>query len=109
ANPLILQNASSQIVDDAVDQFSRGLISWSPDGKDLIATISSELDPLIATSYLLDTDRENNQPNNVTNTLSSVNTTWTRLQTAKDKATTNSLPKPVRKIVADNFKVLAYS
>ncbi|MEK9175837.1 MAG: PEGA domain-containing protein [Patescibacteria group bacterium] len=108
SSPLLtLQSASTQIVDDTTDLFSQSKISWSPDGKDLIATISASNG--FETTYLLDTDRANNPPNDVTDTLSTVNTSWTRIKDAKERAVLNSLPSRVRTVVRQNFKVISYS
>ncbi len=108
SNPLLtLQNSSTQIVDDSVDTFSEADISWSPDGKDLIATISAGR--LTPSTYLLDTDRANNPPNDITETLSTVNTTWTRIKANKDKAVFDSLPRGVRAVVKSHFNVVSYS
>jgi len=59
---LTLQGSSTQIVDDSSDNFSDANISWSPDGQDIIATISGTFSD---TTYLLDTDRPNQPPNDV--------------------------------------------
>lgn len=108
SNPLLtLQNSSSQIIDDAFDLFSQSQVSWSPDGKDIIATISA--DRTFPDSYLLDTDRANSPPNNVTSSIDTVNESWTKLKNAKAHAVLDSLPRPVRKMSADNFQVMAYS
>ncbi len=108
ANSLLtLQSSSTQIVDDSQDLFSESEISWSPDGKDIIATISAgRVSP---TTYLLDTDRANNPPNDVTNTLSSVSSTWTKIKIAKDKAAFDSLPGKLKPIAKAYFKVISYS
>lgn len=103
---LTLQSSSTQIIDDSFDLFSQSQITWSPDGKDLIATVSANN---ISNTYLLDTDQPNTPPNNVTATLPSVDASWTRLKKAKDKAVLDSLPAKVRKMVTTDFKVLAYS
>lgn len=108
SNPLLtLQNSSAQVVDDTFDLFSQSQMAWSPDGKDLIATISANRE--LPDSYLLDTDRANNPPNNVSDTIDTVNDTWTKLKKNKDKAALDSLPRPVRKMAADNFDIMAFS
>lgn len=108
SNPLLtLQSSSTQIVDDSSDLFSKAEISWSPDGKDIIATISA--DRANPTTYLLDTDRANNPPNDVTDSLSTVANTWTRIKNSKDKAVFDSLPKALKPIVKTYFKVVSYS
>ncbi len=108
SNPLLtLQNSSTQIVDDSTDLFSEAEISWSPDGKDLIATISAgRINPA---TYLLDTDRANNPPNDITETLSTVNTTWSKIKANKDKAVIDSLPRGVRTVVKSHFSIVSYS
>lgn len=110
SNPLLtLQSSSTQVVDDSSDLFSSSKITWSPDGKDLIATISSTLNPELQTTYLLDTDRANNPPNNVTSTINGVNDTWSKLETNKEKAVITSMPRAVRKMAAENFQIMAFS
>ncbi len=107
SNPLLtLQSSSTQIVDDSLDLFSESELSWSPDGKDLMATVSANPFPSI---YLLDTDRVNSPPNNVTATILGVNTTWSRLKASKDKAVVDSLPRGVRKFVGREFRLLSFS
>lgn len=103
---LTLQSASTQIVDDTYDVFSGSKISWSPDGKDILATVSGALG---ANTYLLDTDQPNNPPNNVNQTIESVNQSWTDLKTSKDRAVLNSLPSKVRLLVQNDFNVMDYS
>lgn len=104
---LTLQSSSTQIVDDTLDTFSEAQISWSPDGKDLMATISAER--VTPTTYLLDTDRANNPPNDITDTISNVTTTWTKIKAGKEKAVFDSLPRGVKAIVKSHFNVISYS
>lgn len=107
-NPLLtLQNSSTQVIDDTFDLFSEAGLTWSPDGKDLIATISA--DRPFPDSYLLDTDRTNNPPNNITSTIDDVNETWTMLQEDNDASSMNSLPRAVRKMANENFKIMEFS
>lgn len=108
ANPLlILQSSSTQIADDSTDLFSESEISWSPDGKDIIATISAAR--ALPTTYLLDTDRANNPPNDVTSSLPNVATSWTRIKNSREKAVFDSLPKGVKSIVKTHFSLISYS
>ncbi|KKQ34854.1 MAG: hypothetical protein US51_C0025G0008 [Microgenomates group bacterium GW2011_GWA2_37_6] len=108
SNPLLtLQGSSTQIVDDSFDFFSTSAISWSPDGKDIIATVSAANS--FSTTYLLDTDRVNSPPFNITSTLPSVDATWTRIKNTKQKAVLDSLPRPVRQIIGVDFKILSFS
>jgi len=103
---LTLQGSSTQIVDDSFDDFSNAKISWSPDGQDIIATISGTFSD---TTYLLDTDRPNQPPNNISNTIDEVNANWDEVARAREKSVFNSLPKDVRVIANENFKILSIS
>lgn len=108
SNPLLtLQSSSTQVIDDTFDLFSESELTWSPDGRDLIATVSAG--KFAPNSYLLDTDRTNNPPNNVTSTLDTVSASWNRLEANKDNAVLNSLPRPVRIMARENFDVMAFS
>lgn len=100
---LTLLNSSTQIVDDTADQFSSSTFAFSPDGSELIATTSAQ------TSYLLDSNNFNSAPRDVTATISSVDFSWKKQKEDRDKAITDSLPKPLQKLISGNFKVLEWS
>src|SRR3989344_3080405 len=70
---LTLRSASSQIADDTLDKFSQSLLSWSPDSREILATISAETNN--NTTYLLK-DSFNENPQDVTQTLEEVKTAW---------------------------------
>lgn len=107
-NPLLtLQNSSTQVIDDTFDLFSDAQLAWSPDGKDLIASVSA--DRPFPDAYLLDTDRTNNPPNNVTSIIDEVKDDWNELQMDNDEAAMNSLPRNVRKMAIENFDIMAFS
>ncbi len=103
---LTLQGSSTQIVDNSFDEFSRSEISWSPDGQDIIATISGTI---TNTTYLLDTDRPNQPPNDITQNLQSINQTWQALAQARERSVRNSLPRKVRSLADQNFDILSIS
>ncbi len=102
---LTLQSASTQIVDETQDRFSNATFDFSPDGSELIATISGQLQ----TSYLLDSKRFNSSPRDVTATLLSVDFSWKKQQADKDKARLESLQKKLLSVVSENFKILEWS
>lgn len=104
---LTLQSSTTQIADDTIDHFSNADLSWSPDGKQLIATISGGLSSPV--TYLLETSGFNSNPRNVTEVLDSVDATWNLQKTAKEKAQIDSLAKPLRTIVRNDFKILEWS
>ena len=103
---LTLQGSSTQIVDDSFDLFSQSRISWSPDGQDIIATISGTF---TNTTYLLDTDKPNQPPNDVSLSLESINETWQALAQARERSIRNALPRKVRVLADENFNILSIS
>jgi len=103
---LTLQNASSQIVQDITNAFSFSTFAWSPDSAQILATITKEN---TSTKYLLETNTLNQSPQDVTETIASVNNSWESIKTDKDTAQLNSLPKNLRTVVAGNFNILQWS
>ena len=63
---LSLQTATKQVVSDTRGAFSTSAISWSPDGEQILATISGTLGPA---TYLLQANQLNTTPQNVTTIL----------------------------------------
>ena len=99
---LTIQSASTQVVDESANLFSKSKIGWSPDGKDIMATISGQATPV---TYLLNTDQPNNPPNNITSTIASTEEVWNTIRLAKERAALNSLPSKARVLVKQNFNV----
>lgn len=107
ANPVLaLQGTSKQIVTDAFDLFSQSDISWSPDGADIIATVSGELGP---TTYLLDASTQNDNPSNITSLIETTQELWMREEAEKNKARFDSFKRPVRNLINEHFNILSYS
>lgn len=100
---LTLSNASTQVATDLSNSFSSAIISWSPDSKQLLASTSAEL------SYLLDAGSLNENPQNVTLSLQTVQNNWQILKTEKETARIAGLKRNVREVVRSFFKVLAWS
>lgn len=108
---LTLQSASTQIADDTADLLSDSTFAFSPDGSELVATTSARLDSarLAQTSYLLDTRSFNSSPRDITNTIGNIAITYEREKADKEKARIDSLPKKLRKQIAENFKIFEWS
>jgi len=105
--PIItLQNASTQLVDDTLVSFSSSNLAWSPDSTQILATIPGDA---LAATYLLTTNGMNQAPQDVTETIASVNTAWQKIKLEKDTAQLNSLPKKLRTVAAANFNILEWS
>ncbi|HSW97631.1 MAG TPA: PEGA domain-containing protein [Candidatus Saccharimonadales bacterium] len=103
---LPLQSSSTQIADDTTDLFSTATLSWSPDGKQILASISANRQN--PTIYLLDAT-SNQTPQDVTETMATVNNAWDKEKIEKQTAQMNSLKPSLRKIVNDNFSILGWS
>jgi hypothetical protein len=105
---LIGQSSSTQIADDTGEAlFSQAKISWSPDGKQILATVP--LSTGLNSYYLLNSDRLNATPQDITATLQSQHDLWDTQQLEKETARLKSLKPTVQKFVKTNFNILAWS
>lgn len=103
---LTLRSSSTQIVDNTIDNFSGSLLSWSPDAKELAATISAE--PNTTTTYLLKTG-SNENPADVTATLEAVNVSWNQQKESQNKSQLFGLKAKLLSLIKENFKILSWS
>lgn len=100
---LTLQSGSTQVIDDTVDILSASTISWSPDGKEIIATTSSQ------TTYLINASDNRQAPQDVTFTLSTVQALWEEEKEEKERARIVGLKTQLRKLIQENFRILSWS
>ncbi len=101
---LSLQTASRQVVSNATAQFSSANLSWSPDGLQLIATLSGT-----TTTYLLNANETNTAPSNITSTLPTIQAEFAKDIIEKKQAQVAGLKKPMRDMIAQNFRILSWS
>ncbi len=107
-NPVLtLQSNTKQLADDITAPFSQSSYMWSPDGQEIVASISASTD--IATYYLLRSSGFNDPPQNVTEILTSVQDQWAADKAEKDKALMDGLKKPLKQLMAENFHIIAWS
>lgn len=104
---LLLQGSSTQLADETVDTFSKATLSWSPDGKQLLATISAPLQN--PTTYLLSASGMNTNPQDVTETLTQIQAQWQQEEAVKTKAHLAGLKTKLQSVVAENFSILSWS
>ena len=104
---LTLQSASTQIVDDTTDYFSKARLSWSPDGTELLATISAT--PGNPTTYLLQANQFNSTPQDITATLDTTTSLWKRQIQEKEKSRISTLNNRLKKIITQDFNILQWS
>lgn len=102
---LTLQGNSSQIVNDTLAPFSQGLLTWSPDTTEIIASVSANG---TQTSYLLNSNGFTDNPQDVTPTLFTVQENWAADSAKEEKARLSTLKKGVKSMLK-NFDILAWS
>lgn len=102
------QSSATQIADDTVDIFSQAQLAWSPDGKQIMASISAAPDGLPA-YYLLAADRLNEAPQDITATYTSTLELWEEQRQAKKDAQIKSLRPEVQKFLNANMRLLEWS
>lgn len=104
---LTLQNPTSQIADDTLANFSKSKLSWSPDGKQLLATISATLTG--QSTFILDAKSFNQNPKDVTQTLGEINAIWEKQLSDMEKSQTFGLNPKLKNMIAENFKINSWS
>ena len=103
---LTLQSSSTQIADDSIGNFSESRLSWSPDAKELVATISAG--PDFAATYLLKTNFNEN-PQDITATLEAVNASWNEQKEKQDKSQLLGFKAKLQNLIKENFEILSWS
>ena len=105
---LPLQSSSTQIADEANSiPFSQAKLSWSPDGQQILASVSATPTQPAAV-YLLQADQMNATPQDVTATLPSVEANWQTLENQQDKARLAALKPSVRHLLT-HFNIISWS
>jgi hypothetical protein len=120
------QSSSTQLADDTIDRFSSAHISFSPDGKQLLASISAQVETQetvegtaevipspeeegLATYYLLKTDGFNETPQDITATSQNVLELWQTQRIEKENARLKSLKPKVSSFAKTHFDILSWS
>ncbi len=101
------QSSSTQLVDDTTDFFSKATLSWSPDGKQILASTSGAFST--PTYYLLNADGFNSTPSDVTATLPSITDAWQTQRLDKETARLKGLKPAISEFAHKNFRILSWS
>jgi hypothetical protein len=101
------QSSSTQIVSDPTDIFLDAQLSWSPDGKQVLATINQNTEN--PTYYLLNADSMNETPQDITAIYSNQIDTWKSQRLDKEKARIKSLKPAIQKFANTYFRILSWS
>lgn len=85
-----------QIVSNTITDFSKASLKWSPDSKQVLATVGNN-------NYLLEADNSNSEPRDITAILSATLKGWEEDTQAKDGARILSIKNSkIRKIASDS-------
>ncbi len=98
---LTLGGAATQIANDLIAPFSKSEIQFSPDGGELLASLSAGLKD--STKYLLTARSFNNSPQDVTATFPQVLLDWGGQNNLKNKKLIDSLPRKIRTVAGPYF------
>ncbi len=101
SQPIIsIGSGVTQIATNTIDRFSDAKLSFSPDGKNILAQISNGT---ASTYYLLLASGINDSPQDVTNTLAQVQKDWDAQKVEKNKKLMDSLPRELKAVAGDLF------
>lgn len=103
---LTLQSSSIQIANETIDNLSESSLLWSPDAKELIATVSAGRSA--PTTYLLKTSFNEN-PQDITETLPATQALWAKQEEQQNKSQLFGLKAKLQNIISENFKILSWS
>ena len=103
---LTLQSAYTQISDDTFAILSGADLSWSPDGREIIATVSAQAGDI---TYLLDAGSFNSSPTNITALLDTISANFETEKRQAEQARISSLSKNLRPFVNSNFQIISWS
>jgi len=102
------QSSTTQIVDDTTDKFSQAKITWSPDGTQILATITDTPGGQ-PTYYLLNATTFNQTPQDITAIYQNTLTLWQQQRKDKEEAQIKSLKPAVQKFAQKYFRILSWS
>lgn len=102
------QSSTTQIVDDTTDKFSQAKITWSPDGTQILATIT-ETPGSSPTYYLLSATSFNQTPEDITAIYQNTLDLWQQQRKDKEEAQIKSLNPKVQTFARQYFHILSWS
>ncbi|MBI4079164.1 MAG: PEGA domain-containing protein [Candidatus Levybacteria bacterium] len=103
---LTLQSASTQIADDTIDTLSLASLTWSPDARQIVATIAGELR---TTTYLLTATDFNEAPQDITATLETYHSLWEEEKQEEETSRLTTLKPKLRNLISSYFSIVSWS
>ncbi len=104
---LTLQSSQTQIANDLLGLFSKSALSWSPDGKQLLATISANLE--FSTTYLLEINELNLNPTDVASILETIFANFEKQRKDKETSRIDGLKPALKNLISQNFNIVSWS
>jgi len=97
---------STQLTDNTVTDFSDATLSFSPDGDQLLASVSAQFGTAY---YLISTNNFNETPQDVTNTILQVQTEWEQDRLTEKARLLRTLDSKLRPVVSQYFSGAVFS
>ncbi len=91
---------STQLTDNTIIDFTNAKLSFSPDGDQLLASVSAEFGTAY---YLINTNTFNETPQDVTNTITQVQTEWEQARLAEQTRQVRTLHKNLQPFFNEHF------
>jgi hypothetical protein len=105
--PLGLNRDARQIAKTELVDFSQSILFWSPDSKQILATVTQP-GTEIQSYYLLDADGLNDPPLRIY-ALQDLQDQWNVLSQVKDREKISGLPLGTRKTINEFMKIISFS
>ncbi|OGH10646.1 MAG: hypothetical protein A2857_01835 [Candidatus Levybacteria bacterium RIFCSPHIGHO2_01_FULL_36_15] len=103
---LNIGGASTQIADNSFVDFSNALLEFSPDGTQLLATVSLGINPA---TYLLSTKGFSDRFQDVTETILQIKNTWEKQKAEKIKKLIDDQNNKLTDLINENFQNPTFS
>lgn len=105
--PLGLNRDARQIAKTLTLDWSKAKLTWSPDSKQLLVTLTNPATKLNS-YYLLEADKLNDPPSAVTN-ITSLERDWHEIKTTKDKEKLAGLKEDLLAVATSSMKIVNFS
>ena len=98
-----------QIASNTTTDFSKAVLKWSPDSKQVLATIDNEQSSSSSNNYLLESGNMNDNPRDITPVISSTLKSWEDDTKAKDDLLVASITDGKLKKIASDSAIVKWS
>lgn len=106
SRPILLGDLTTQLSDNTVADFTNATLEFSPEGDQIIATMSGSLGTSV---YLLSTKNFNDTPQDITNSVFQVRSEWEQIEAEKESRQIRTLPSKLRPFLTTYFTDMSFS